>query len=113
MPIVDREAPIANGGQTGRDDRGRFAKGNPGGPGNPNAAQVAKHRARFYRAIRGSDITLAVETIRSVMKNGRDSDRLTAAKLLLDRALGSAEAIDVIADIEEMRLEIARLQEGG
>ena len=32
----------------GRDEKGRFAAGNPGGPGNPNARKVAAIRFRGY-----------------------------------------------------------------
>ncbi len=90
-------APSANGGQTaaGRDAGGRFAPGNPGGPGNPNAAQVGKNRARLYEIIRTADIELAVKTMRNVMRSGKDSDRLNAARLLLDRALGPILALDI------------------
>ena len=78
-------APSPNGGQSGRDPRGRFAKGN-GGPGNPYAAEVGKRRARLMKAIRNKDIDQAVKVMREVMAGGKDSDRLAAAKLLLDRA---------------------------
>lgn len=40
----------------GRDQRGRFAKGNAGGPGNPHAAQVARLRAALLNAITEDDI---------------------------------------------------------
>src|SRR5207248_10793741 len=36
--------PPAAGGHEGRDARGRFAPGNPGGPGNPFARRVAELR---------------------------------------------------------------------
>ena len=44
--------PSPNGTQSGRDARGRFTAGNPGGPGNPFAAEVGKRRARLMKAIR-------------------------------------------------------------
>ena len=84
-------APSPNGGQTARDrdPRGRFAKGNSGGPGNPYAAEVGKRRARLIKAIRNKDIDQAVKVMREVMAGGKDSDRLAAAKLLLDRGARS------------------------
>jgi hypothetical protein len=89
--------PSPNGPQTaaaGRDARGRFTLGNGGGPGNPHAAQVGKNRARLYEIIRAADIELAVRTMRDVMRSGKDSDRLAAARLLLDRALGPIQSVD-------------------
>ncbi len=80
------ELPIPNGTQTERDNRGRFAVGNSGGPGNPNAAAVGRLRARLFRAIRGDDIDTAIETMREAMGSAKPSDRLTAARLLLERA---------------------------
>ena len=99
--IIDMERrrisslPSANGDQSGRKANGQFAKGNPGGPGNPNAAQVGKNRARLYEIIRTADIDLAVKTMRNVMRRGKDTDRLNAARLLLDRALGPYQAVDL------------------
>ena len=86
--------PSANRQQTGRTANGQFAKGNSGGPGNPQAALVGKNRARLYEIVRAADIELAVKTMRDVMRNGKDSDRLAAARLLLDRALGPSAAVD-------------------
>jgi hypothetical protein len=85
---------LPNGEHAGRKANGQFAKGCPGGPGNPHAAQVGKNRARLYEIIRAADIELAVRTMREVMRNGKDSDRLAAARLLLDRALGPIQSVD-------------------
>ena len=101
-------SPSPNGRQTARGPRGQFAKGNPGGPGNPHSAEVGKRRARLLRAIRLCDVDRAVATIRHVMANGKNSDRLAAAKLLLDRAMGPAVEIDLIERIEQLE---ARLRE--
>ena len=107
--------PLTNGPQTvvsepppaGRTQRGRFALGNPGGPGNPLAAEVGKHRARLFKAARADDIDQALETIREVMSKGKDGDRLAAARLLLDRLIGPAVELDLIERLE--RLEEAIL----
>lgn len=97
--------PSTNGDQTGRNARGQFVKGCPGGPGNPHAALVGKNRARLYEVIRAADIDLAVKTMRDVMRNGKDSDRLAAARLLFDRSLGPIVAVD----FEERLAELERL----
>jgi|ERR1035437_3207916 hypothetical protein len=87
----------------GRDvNTGRFQKGWKGGPGNPAAARVFEYRSRMFQEIKRGDITLAIETIRNVMKSGKDGDRLTAARLLLDRALGMPIALDVEQRIETL-----------
>ena len=90
--------PSPNGSQTaGRDACGRFVKGCAPGPGNPYAAEVGKRRGRLMRAIKARDIDLAIDTIREVMREGKPGDRLRAAALLLERALGAP----LPADIEE------------
>ena len=43
-------------GSNGRDDRGRFAKGNPGGPGNPHAARKAWYLAAALAGLRKGDL---------------------------------------------------------
>lgn len=66
------------------DARGKFAKGNPGGPGNPHAARVAKLRAALLDAITPEAITAVVKALVSEAKAGN----VAAAKELLDRAVG-------------------------
>ena len=103
--------PSANGRQTdGRDPRGRFAAGNRGGPGNPFAAEVGKRRARLIKAIRDKDMNQAVKVMREVMADGKDSDRLAAAKLLLDRAIGPIVEADLIRRLEILERTLAGRQ---
>ena len=106
-------APSPNGGQTApdRDPRGRFAKGNSGGPGNPYAAEVGKRRARLIKAIRNKDIDQAVKVMREVMAGGKDSDRLAAAKLLLDRALGPIVEADLLERLEQLEAALQGRQQ--
>jgi hypothetical protein len=111
MASVSR--PLPNGGQTGRDQRGRFAKGNPGGPGNPFASEVGKRRARLMKAITNRDIDQAVKVMREVMTSGKDSDRLTAARLLLDRAIGPIVEADLIARLEQLEEVMGSSRLGG
>lgn len=95
------------GNGDGRDGRGRFAKGNNASPGNPNIAQIGKLRARFFKAIRAKDVTQALSTIRSVMKDGRDNDRMAAARELLDRVLGKAVQSDFHERLEALEAHFA------
>ena len=95
--------PSTNGTQTaapGRGPGGRFSRGNGGGPGNPYAAEVGKHRARLFKAARAKDVDQALKTIREVMAKGKDCDRLAAAKLLLDRLIGPAVELDILERLE-------------
>ena len=94
-----------------RDPRGRFAKGNSGGPGNPYAAEVGKRRARLMKAIRNKDIDQAVKVMREVMAGGKDSDRLAAAKLLLDRALGPIVEADLLERLEQLEAALQGRQQ--
>ena len=104
----DVAARTPNGPQTDRDPRGRFAKGNRGGPGNPFAAEVGKRRARLMKAIKAKDIDQAVKVMREVMTSGKNGDRLTAAKLLLDRALGPIVEADLLERLEQLEAALSR-----
>jgi hypothetical protein len=68
----------------GRDANGRFAKGNPGGPGNPFARRTARLRRAFSEAVSEEDLVAVVQTITRKAKEGD----LAAAKLLLAYVVG-------------------------
>ena len=109
---MDAKPPLPTDGD-GRDARGRFAKGNAGGPGNPHAAQVGQLRRRLLQEIKSSDIELAIRTMREVMrdKGAKDADRLRAAETLLERALGKPVELDLIERMEQMERLVAQLQD--
>ena len=96
------KAPSTNEQSNGRGPAGRFAVGNPGGPGNPFAADVGRHRAAFYKAIRDDDVSEALSTIRSIMGDAKakPSERLAAAGELLDRAIGKSVAADFMERLD-------------
>jgi hypothetical protein len=101
--------PSPNGSTNGdgRDERGRFAPGNKGGPGNPGAVTAARRRTEFWALIKSEDIALAVETIRNVMadKTARPGERLAAARELLNRVVGDpamSELLDRVAALEQL-----------
>lgn len=100
----------ANGGS--RNARGRFTAGNPGGPGNPGAADVGRHRAAFFAALKDDDCVKALGVIRKLMGDGeaRPSERLAAARELLDRVLGKAVQSDLLERIEALE---AKASSGG
>lgn len=89
----------------GRDRRGRFTVGNRAAQGNPFARRVARLRASLLRAIEPHDIE---EVVKALLEQAKAGDAV-AAREVLNRALGKAEAVDVLqrlAAIEE-RLEAA------
>jgi hypothetical protein len=72
----------------GRDSHGRFAEGNPGGPGNPFARQVAALRTALLAAVTPQDIEAVARELLRQAKEGN----VAAAKLLLSYTLGKPPA---------------------
>ena len=90
------DSPLPNG-ETGRDERGRFAKGNPGGPGNPLAQKATEMRQAAMDAI-GPEHVGAI--LRKVARKALEGD-LRAARIVLDRVLGRPrEEADIAAPID-------------
>jgi hypothetical protein len=63
------------------------------------------------KAIRNKDIDQAVNVMREVMASGKDSDRLAAARLLLDRAIGPVVEADLIARLERLEEVVGSSQQ--
>jgi hypothetical protein len=93
--------PTLNG-DNGRDARGRFVKGNAGGPGNPLAARVAKLRSALLNAVTEDDMR---EIVRKLVSLAKDGDTV-AARILFDRVLGRLIESDLIARIEELEEQL-------
>ena len=89
---------MTNGSNGGRDKHGRFARGNPGGPGNPYARQVGRLRATMINAIQPDDLAEVIETLLEMAKSGN----IAASKLLLDRCLGPPIQADILERIEAL-----------
>ena len=70
----------------GRDSNGRFTVGNPGGPGNPYAAQVAERRRQLVEAVTEDDWR---EIVRRLIEDAKAGDKAARAELF-DRVLGKA-----------------------
>lgn len=81
-----------------RDARGRFTKGNSGGPGRPPAASVHEHRAALVNAVTPNDVKRVVRVLLDKALSGD----IQAARILLDRLLGPPLPVDVIERIEEL-----------
>ncbi len=86
-------------GPNGRDDRGRFASGNPGGPGNPHACQVGRLRTALLAAVSEDDMTSIVAKLVAMAKAGD----VRAIKEVFDRTLGrpvEADLLERLATLE-------------
>ena len=85
----------------GRDSRGRFAVGNPGGPGSFNAKRVARLRAALLNAVSEEDMREVIAKLVELAKSGDTR----AIRELLDRVLGrpvEADLIERIAQLEAL-----------
>ena len=76
------ETSVSNGEK--RDERGRFAPGTRGGPGNPNLRQLGEYQEAVRRAVKPHDLE---ELLGTLVSKARDGDVL-AARVVLDRVLG-------------------------
>src|SRR5690606_4735037 len=89
--------------QNGRDAQGRFARGCPGGPGNPRVRRLAEAQAAIADAIEPRVIGAVMKRL---AKSALEGD-ITAAKVLLDRVLGRPGTEFVASDFELPAVESA------
>ncbi len=71
-------------GSNGRRANGRFARGNPGGPGNPHARRTADIRRLIRESVTDDDLRAVVRCVVKKAKAGEP----WAVKELLDRLEG-------------------------
>lgn len=91
------------------DSRGRFKKGNPGGPGNPFQNKTAKLRAALIQAVSEEDIQ---KVMQELVKKAKLGD-VVAAREVLDRTLGKAKnEMDVKVDVDLNGISKEELLEG-
>ncbi len=90
-------------GTSGRKPNGQFAKGNPGGPGNPYARHVARLRASLIEAVGDDGLKDIVQGMVTAAKGGD----VAAAKLLLSYLLGKpVESVEPdYVEIHERKLQ--------
>ncbi|RMH24587.1 MAG: hypothetical protein D6692_12755 [Planctomycetota bacterium] len=93
----------------GRTAGGRFAKGNPGGPGNPHAGKVGKLRAAILAAVTPEDVAAIVGALIQRAKGGD----MAATKELLDRAIGKPTDGDLAERLDRLEEAAERLLGGG
>jgi hypothetical protein len=87
---------------TDRATDGRFAKGNPGGPGNPFARQTAALRAALINGVTESDI----QDILHILSLNAKSGHLPTIKFLFAYVIGKPKPVvepDTL-DLQEMRM---------
>lgn len=84
----------------GRTPRGRFAKGNPGGPGNPYARRTAALRSALLDAVTEADIRAIAKAL---VKRARDGE-VPAVRELLDRLLGRSGDVQDLSAPAEIRV---------
>jgi hypothetical protein len=82
-----KPAPQVETAGNSRTGTGQFAKGNPGGPGNPFARQVAALRKALLESISAADIKAIAAKLRDLAKGGD----IAAAKLLLAYTIGKPQ----------------------
>ncbi len=99
--------PSVNG-LNGRDEHGRFAKGNAGGPGNPFARQVGRLRQVLLNAATPE----RMERIAGKMMELAEAGDVQAAKLVLSYVVGKpAEAVNpdtlAVEEVEQLKRNTA------
>ncbi len=99
------EQPSTNGGNGARNTKGQFAKGNPGGPGNPHAKQVAKLRSLIVETVTEKDLRAVVAAL---VERAKDGD-VVAIRELLNRLTGKpATSLDPEhLELEQRRVKVA------
>jgi hypothetical protein len=71
----------------GRDAGGRFAEGNPGGPGNPYPRRVAALRRALLDSVTEDDIKAIAKAVIEEAKDGN----IAAAKIIFQYTLGKPD----------------------
>ena len=98
--------------ENGRARTGRFAKGNPGGPGRPRGldfrAVVAAHAERTGFSIEGAIIDVFI----SLLRQAHEGD-VAAAKFLIERLCGKDESAEAEAPPSQLSEDerIRRIEE--
>jgi hypothetical protein len=88
---AEKPAPPSPNGANGRDARGRFTKGNPGGPGNPFARRLGALRRALCETVTEDDVQAIV---RQLLQRARDGD-VAAIKVLFAYVIGRpTDAVD-------------------
>ena len=101
MPKSNNPSP---NGSNGRNAKGRFTRGNPGGTGNPHARKVGQLRSAMLGAVTQADMRAVVVKLVELAKGGN----VQAARELIDRCIGRPIEADLIARIDELELLMSK-----
>jgi len=95
-PNGGNSKPTKDGGD-GRDEGGRFTKGNPGGPGNRHATMARKYKAEIYRCISPADLAKQAHKVKRIAESGER----WAIELCWSYLLGKpAQAVNISGSLE-------------
>jgi hypothetical protein len=103
-PTTDTPQPAA-----GRDSRGRFAKNNVGGPGNPFARAVAALRARLLQRVTEEDVDAVADQLIGMARGGD----LAAIRLLLLYTVGKPAAAPDPDQLDAQELDLFTREAAG
>ncbi len=86
-----------------RNPDGTFADGNEGGPGRPKGSSKMRHlRERLLDGVDDADI----DNVLNALIGRAQAGDIQAIKLLLKRACGPVESIDILDRIEQLENEL-------
>jgi hypothetical protein len=88
----------------GRAAGGRFAPGNPGGPGNPYAKAIGQLRSALLAAVTPDVIHAIIACLVEEAKRGN----VAAAREVLDRCLGRPVEADLLIRLEALEETMER-----
>lgn len=94
--------PAESNGSNGRDNSGRFAKGNSFGRGNPQAKRAQALRSALFAAVTEEDVKAIV---RKLVQEAKDGDTV-AAREVLDRTIGKAAQTELLQRVETLESHI-------
>lgn len=83
---------------------GRFKPGNPGGPGNPHARQVAALRSALLNAVTPADMRAIIAKLIREAKRGS----IPAAREIIERTLGKPVEPDLLERIERLERQLSQ-----
>ncbi len=97
-------------GSNGRDGHGRFAQGNPGGPGNPHAAAVGRWRTALAHTVTEDDLRAVIAKL---VERAKAGERWAVCELL-DRCLGKpVQPVGTAGELETRPVRIALVLDEG
>src|SRR5437667_7057604 len=94
---------------TGRDAKGRFTLGNPGGPGNPYARQTAHIRRVMLSLVQAEHIAIFYNAVLKKMAEGNVSAMRLYAEYMMGKALKGLEPDRMDAHEWEVQKETAAM----